>query len=71
MIDKVGSCVSFTYQICSFYLHFELSVGEHTRGCRRAYARMVASVRAYGRQQTHENAVVNYRKRSDTAGLSL
>ena len=42
-----------------FYQHFKLFVGEHPRGWSRPYAQTVATIRAHGRQQTHENAVPN------------
>ena len=55
MVDRVGSYVSFTFEICVFYQHVEVSVGDHPRGWSRPYAQTVATIRAYGRQQTHSN----------------
>lgn len=41
---------------------FKLSVRDHTRGRTRTYAHIDTSKRAYGRGQTHVNAVANLRK---------
>ena len=48
----------------SFYnlqLHFHVSAGVHTRVRSPPYARMLASIHAYARQQTTQSANKNYR----------
>ena len=55
--DRVGNCVFFACKIRSFHQYFKLSAGEHTRELSPTYARMVATICADGRQQTHTTEV--------------